>query len=89
MPLWLDMLRTPMAAPETGRLKVMRRAWLSLCVTLAAAVMLLHPLQAQLGQGAPAMVAALLLATVTITILYLRAKQRADNAWLDKLGESE
>lgn len=89
MPLWLDMLRTPMAAPETGPLKAMRRAWLSLCVTLAAAVTLLDPLQAQLGQGAPAMVAALLLATVAITILYLRAKQNADNAWLDKLGEGE
>src|SRR3546814_11329111 len=32
MPLWLDMLRTPMAAPETIRLRVMRRAWLSPCV---------------------------------------------------------
>ncbi len=89
MPLWLDMLRTPMAAPETRPLKVMRRAWLSLCVTLAAAVTLLDRLQAQLGQGAPAMVAALLLATVAVTILYLRAKQKADNAWLDKLREGE
>lgn len=89
MPLWLDMLRTPMAAPETGPLKVMRRAWLSLCVTLAAAVTLLDPLRAQLGRGAPAMVAALLLVTVAITIVYLRAKQRADDAYLDTLGESE
>src|SRR3546814_14217306 len=40
MPLWLDMLRTPMAAPETIRLRVMRLAWLSLCVALAGSVIL-------------------------------------------------
>src|SRR3546814_11714535 len=41
MPLWLDMLRTPMAAPETIRLRVIRLAWLSLCVSLAGLVILL------------------------------------------------
>src|SRR3546814_18546570 len=35
MPLWRDMLRTPMAGPETIRLRVMRLDCLSLCVSLA------------------------------------------------------
>src|SRR3546814_5996152 len=59
MPLWLDMLRTPMAAPETIRLRVMRLAWLSLCVGLAGSGILLEPLQAHLGKAAPCMIALL------------------------------
>ena len=89
MPLWLDMLRTPMAAPETIRLRVMRLAWLSLCVALAGSVILLDPLRNQLGRAAPCMIALLLTATLTLTIVYLRAKQRADAAYLDQLGERE
>lgn len=89
MPLWLDMLRTPMAAPETIRLRVMRLAWLSLCVALAGSVILLEPLQDHLGKAAPCMIALLLTATLTLTIVYLRAKQRADAAYLDQLGERE
>ena len=89
MPLWLDMLRTPMAAPETTMLRFMRRAWFSLCVVLAGAVTLLDPLQVRLGRGAPATIGVLLLATVATTILYWRAKHRADSAYLDELGESE
>lgn len=89
MPLWFDMLRTPMAAPETVSLKVMRRTWLLLCLSLAACVTLLEPLEARMGRGAPAAAAVLLLVTAAITILYWRAKQRADNAHLDKLGRAE
>lgn len=35
MPLWLDMLKTPMAAPETPRLKTMRRTFQALCILCA------------------------------------------------------
>ena len=38
MPLWLDMLRTPMAAPETRDLRRLRRIWQVLCLLLAATV---------------------------------------------------
>src|SRR3546814_3262469 len=86
MPLWLAILRTPMAAPETIRLRVMRLAWLSLCVALAGSVILLEPLQDHLGKAAPCMIALLLGAALTLTIVYLRAKQRADAAYLDQLG---
>jgi len=89
MLLWLDMLRTPMAAPESTRLRIMRLAWLSLCVSLAVAVILLDPLQDQLGRAAPCMIALLLAVTLTLTVVYLRAKQRADTAYLEHLGERE
>ena len=44
MPLWLDMLRTPMAAPETRDLRRLRRIWQVLCLLLAASVAGLQPL---------------------------------------------
>src|SRR3546814_20843757 len=75
-----------MAAPETIRLRVMRLAWLSLCVALAGSVILLEPLQDHLGKAAPCMLALLLGAALTLTIVYLRAKQRAGAAYLDQLG---
>src|SRR3546814_16372159 len=89
MPLWLDMLRTPMAAPETIRLRVMRLAWLSLCVALAGSVILLEPLQDHLGKAAPCMIALLLGAALTLTIVYLRLKQRPDPAYIEHFGAPE
>ena len=38
MPLWLDLLCTPMAAPETRPLRRLRLAWQALCLTSAAVV---------------------------------------------------
>ena len=38
MPLWLDLLRTPMAAPETGALRRMRLVWQGLCLSVALVV---------------------------------------------------
>src|SRR3546814_5955598 len=60
MALWLDMLRTPMAAPETARLRTMRLSWLALCVTLAGAVTLLDQLRGRIGRAAPCLIAVLL-----------------------------
>src|SRR3546814_19729330 len=86
MPLWLDMLRTPMAAPETIRLRVMRLAWLSLCVALAGSVILLEPLPDHLGKAAPCIIALLLGAALTPTLVHLRAKTRGDAAPPPPLG---
>ena len=47
--MWLDMLRTPMAAPETPALKAMRRAILWSAIALAIAICALQPLRAVLG----------------------------------------
>ena len=87
MPLWLDMLRTPMAAPETVGLKRLRFVWQGLCLTLAASVAGLEPLRAILGRGAPCMVAILLVMTLLATLIYLRRKHHADTAYLATLGE--
>ena len=87
MPLWLDMLRTPMAAPETAGLRRLRFLWQSLCLTLAASILALKPLRASLGRGAPCLIAVLLLAALITTLVYLRRKHGADTAYLATLGE--
>lgn len=83
MPLWLDMLKTPMAAPESPRLRAMRRTFQILCLACALGVAFITPLTAALGRIAPIAVGALLLATALHTALYVVRKNRADNAYLD------
>ncbi|ANI80278.1 hypothetical protein [Sphingobium sp. EP60837] len=89
MPLWLDLLRTPMAAPETRRLRRMRLAWQLLCLFTAVAVSLIAPLRALLGQAAPCIAAALIALTLIQSVIYWVAKQRADTAILDLRETSE
>jgi threonine/homoserine efflux transporter RhtA len=82
MPLWLDLLKTPMAAPETPRLKAMRRTFQVLCIVCALGVTFITPLTALLGRLAPLGIAALLVSTAAYTALYVVRKNRADEAWL-------
>jgi threonine/homoserine efflux transporter RhtA len=82
MPLWLDLLKTPMAAPETPRLKAMRRTFQALCILCALGVTFISPLTALLGRLAPVGIAALLVSTAAYTALYVVRKNRADEAWL-------
>ncbi len=89
MPLWLDLLRTPMAAPETPALRRLRLTWQGLCLGLAGGIAMIRPLRALLGQAAPAVVACLLVATLSVTAAYLVRKNRADTAYLDRAGEGE
>lgn len=89
MPLWLDMLRTPMAAPETADLRRLRRTWQILCLLLGASVLALQPLLRLLGRAAPCAIAALLVAALLTTALYLARKHRADTAFLDAAGEDQ
>jgi hypothetical protein len=81
--MWLDMLRTPMAAPETPALKAMRLAILWSAIGLAIAICALQPLRAVLGAGAGGALAGLVLALVVLVPVYVIAKNRADNAFLD------
>ena len=83
MPLWLDMLKTPMAAPETPALKAMRLAIPWSAIGLAIAICALQPLRAVLGAGAGGALAGLVLALVVLVPVYVIAKNRADNAYLD------
>ena len=83
MPLWLDLLRTPMAAPETRSLKAMRITILTVCGLLLGSIAALGPLRAAIGSGAGAMIAAMLtVLTVTVPI-YVFIKNRADNPYLN------
>ena len=58
MPLWLDLLRTPMAAPETRALKSMRMTILVACGLLVGSIAALAPLRAAIGNVAGGMIAA-------------------------------
>lgn len=89
MPLWLDLLCTPMAAPETPKLRRMRRTWQVLCLALALAVAGLRPFTAAIGRLAPCLIGALLAATIGYSAAYLLRKHRADKAYLAQLGERE
>lgn len=89
MPLWLDMLRTPMAAPETRTLRRIRLIWQALCVSLGASILGLHPLLRQFGRAASAAIAVLLVAVLATTALYLVRKHRADAAFLEAIGEEQ
>lgn len=81
--MWLDILRTPMVAPETPALKAMRLAILWSAIGLAIAICALQPLRAVLGAGAGGALAGLVLALVVLVPVYVIAKNRADNAFLD------
>ncbi|MES3093405.1 hypothetical protein O6027_17715 [Sphingomonas aerolata] len=89
MPLWLDLLRTPMAAPETNDLRTMRRTFQVLCVASAIGVLAISPLVRLFGRPASFVVAALLMTTALHTALYVLRKNRADNAFLDAAQSSE
>ena len=85
MPLWLDLLRTPMAAPETPALRRMRRTWQGLCLSVALMVGFFAQIHA--ARAAPCFAAALLVGAGLYTALYLRRKNAADNAFLEQAGE--
>ena len=89
MPLWLDLLRTPMAAPETDDLRVMRRTFQVLCVLSGLGVLAISPLVAVFGRPASFVVAALLITTALHTALYVFRKNHADNAFLDAAVSEE
>ena len=89
MPLWLDLLRTPLAAPEPDDLRTMRRTFQVLCVASAIGVLAISPLVRLFGRPASFMVAALLMTTALHTALYVFRKNRADNAFLDAAQSSE
>ena len=81
--MWLDMLRTPMAAPETPGLKAMRLSILWSALALALAVPAIRPQPALFGSGAGGMIAGLVLALVILVPLYVVRKNRADNTYFD------
>ena len=89
MPLWLDLLRTPMAAPETATLKRMRLVWQSLCFSTAAGAAFFGPIHRAVGRGASGGMAILLSVCVLWTAFYFIRKHSADSAYLDTVGNKE
>lgn len=89
MPLWLDLLRTPMAAPETDDLRSMRRTFQILCVASAVGVIAISPLVRLFGPWASFVIASLLATTALHTVLYVHRKNRADRAYLDAASSTE
>lgn len=81
----LDILRTPMAAPETRSLKVMRMTILAICGVLVVSIAAIAPLRAVIGIGAGAVVAGLLLVLAALVPVYLVIKTGADDAHLSAL----
>jgi hypothetical protein len=89
MPLWIDLLKTPMAAPETDDLRTMRRTFQLLCLASGLGVVFISPLVAAFGRPAAFVVAAVLATTALHTALYVFRKNRADNAFLDSIPTAE
>lgn len=81
----LDVLRTPMAAPETRSIKLMRMTILVLCSALVGSIAAIDPLRAVIGIGAGAVVGGLLLVLLVLVPVYFVAKTRADDAHLAAL----
>lgn len=86
----LDVLRTPMAAPETRGLKLMRMTILAICGALVVSISAIDPVRAVIGIGAGAAVAGLLLVLGALVPVYLMVKNRVDDAHLAALtGDGE
>ena len=83
--IWLDYLKTPMAAPETGALKVMRMTILAICFALPVFVVSIAPLKILLGNVAGGIIAALVFGLFVLVPAYVVIKNRADGAHLDAL----
>lgn len=80
MGLWLDRLRTPIAAPEPPALRRTRIVWMIACMALGTGVLFVGPLTRMLGRAAPCLLGALLVASGLLTALYLARKHRVESA---------
>lgn len=84
--IWLEMLRTPMAAPETRVLRAMRLTILACLSLLAMTILALAPLRSAIGVGVGGIAAGLLATLAILVPVYATAKNRADDAYLDQLA---
>ena len=79
--MW-ELAKTPMAAPESLKLKRMRIAWLLLCVLLAFSIGQLSLLKTLLGLKGALIPLALLMVVPVLGWRYFRLKRIADDRWL-------
>lgn len=86
-PLWLELLLTPMAAPETVHLRRLRRGWQASCLTLSVALSAFSWLPESGKRAASLVIAALIVAAVWQGRVYWRRKNRADDDHIARLAE--
>lgn len=72
----------PMAAPETPHLRRMRHTIIGLCLALAFMALNWAPFLMLCGRYALVALQALVLALIMLSLIWARAKWRADEAWL-------
>ena len=89
MPLWLDLLRTPMAAPETRALRDLRLVWLALCVASALAVGGFHQLHVALGRPPPCPPRRRRGARALGRGVQRARNHAADAVWRDRAGDAD
>ena len=81
-PLWLELMLTPMAAPETRRLRVMRRTIVAGALLVALGSASARTVARLGGRPGVAILAALCVALAVLATVYATAKLRADAAHL-------
>ena len=90
----LDWLKTPMAAPESATLRSLRFTILGTCAALLGLTLLFAPLHALIGPAVAGVAGGLLVVLAVLVPVYIRLKNRADDAWIDEVladsgGEGE
>lgn len=85
---WLERLvGTPMAAPESARLRAMRLVWMALLFGTAVVILGIPLLKALLLPSQIGLLSAVLIAlSVGQSWLYLSTKKRLDDAYVDQLA---
>ena len=72
---------TPMAAPETKRLRRLRHSWVLLCTALLVAVVFNPASVSRFGPWGALPALLLLIGAPIVGLVYWRAKTRADADW--------
>jgi hypothetical protein len=88
-PLWLELMLTPMAAPETRWRRAMRLTLTGGFIAIALGVPILPFLIRVFGRGGTGMLAGLCLAVMITAQVYAWLKIRADAAHLDRISGIE
>ena len=83
----IDYMMTPQAAPETHALRRLRLVWMALCAVLALGTAGIRLWVSLVGLWISALVLAIALATLLVSVLYFGAKTRADDDWASRKRE--
>jgi hypothetical protein len=88
-PLWLDLLLTPMAAPETRWLRAMRLTLVAGAGLVAAGIVNLPLIGRTLGPVGTGMLAGLCIVLAALVAIYATVKVRADEEHLARITKGD